>query len=394
MGRSADYTIQGFLYQFNKTILEILAAADGSLIIVEGIIEDIEVAGIDVTTAIQCKYHEAKEKYTLGALYDPLLQMMIHFHTTASDKVNYVLFAHFPNTDEITISKSDLTAALNTKNKDLAKFVAVLKDKVDLDRFLTKISIEVGPSFDDLVSKVQKQFAALGINKTDIETLWYPNALNLIGRLSVKHDVALRQIAKADFIGQLKQIKATAISHWTLSLKTRDKLLKARKNQLQTNLSINTRLRYFLLHADALDDFDNQIVLFIKSYLEKYHHKPAHVNTPVFCLDVSNDVFRAIELRLIAKDILLNDGIVAGVFNEMLFFRNPISCKDRREFALRIINWNENGQVLDKIRPDDLFVFGSGGYIGLESLDIAVEELEMRSFNDILFVMGLSNVID
>ena len=43
MGRSADYTIQGFLYQFNKTILEILAAENDQLITIEGIIEDIEI---------------------------------------------------------------------------------------------------------------------------------------------------------------------------------------------------------------------------------------------------------------------------------------------------------------------------------------------------------------
>jgi hypothetical protein len=36
MSRSADYTIQGFLYQFNKTLLEILKAQADSIITVEG----------------------------------------------------------------------------------------------------------------------------------------------------------------------------------------------------------------------------------------------------------------------------------------------------------------------------------------------------------------------
>jgi hypothetical protein len=40
MSRSADYSIQGFLYQFNKTALEILKCHDDELIVVEGVIED------------------------------------------------------------------------------------------------------------------------------------------------------------------------------------------------------------------------------------------------------------------------------------------------------------------------------------------------------------------
>lgn len=44
MSRAADYTIQGFLYQFNKTALVILGAQDDDAITLEGIVEDIEVA--------------------------------------------------------------------------------------------------------------------------------------------------------------------------------------------------------------------------------------------------------------------------------------------------------------------------------------------------------------
>ena len=59
MPRTADYTIQGFLYQFNKTMLEILRAQDDDKVTVEGIVEDIEVATPTTLTAVQCKYHEA-----------------------------------------------------------------------------------------------------------------------------------------------------------------------------------------------------------------------------------------------------------------------------------------------------------------------------------------------
>ena len=41
--RQADSTIKGYLYQFNKSILEILKAEDDDIITLEGVIEDIDI---------------------------------------------------------------------------------------------------------------------------------------------------------------------------------------------------------------------------------------------------------------------------------------------------------------------------------------------------------------
>jgi len=41
MPQAADYIIKGFLYQFNKTLLEILNSQEDSIITVEGIVEDV-----------------------------------------------------------------------------------------------------------------------------------------------------------------------------------------------------------------------------------------------------------------------------------------------------------------------------------------------------------------
>lgn len=392
MGRSADYTIQGFLYQFNKTLLEILKSNDDFVITVEGVIEDIEVASNDITQAIQCKYHETNDAYTLSAIYEPLLQMMLHFLQNSNGKVIYVLFAHFPQVTAITVTKEDITKVLASKNKNLKAYVEALQNNIDIDAFLAKFQTEVGPPFSALVSAVHEKLQALGISQPDIETLAYPNAINIIANLSIKHDAALRQITKKELLSALHQVKSTAISHWTLSLKTRKAILLARRNQLKPNLAKNSRLRYFLLHSSSLKDFDSNIVLFIKAYIDKYHCKPAHISTPTFCLNTSEETFKAIELRLVQKDILLNDGIVASVFNEALFFREPMSHRDKREFALRITRWDPHGLLLDKRKADDLFVLGEGGYAGLSTTDVNIEELATDSFNEINYMIGLSDV--
>ena len=54
MGRIADATIKGFMYQFNLSLNEILKSAD-EVIKIEGIIEEIDKINKENITAIQCK---------------------------------------------------------------------------------------------------------------------------------------------------------------------------------------------------------------------------------------------------------------------------------------------------------------------------------------------------
>ena len=100
MTRTADYTIKGFLYQFNKTILEILRADDSATVNIEGVIEDVEVVTPTTTIGIQCKYHEASSGFTTSAIFKPLLQMLVHFSSHPTDEIKDVLFAYFPRAEK------------------------------------------------------------------------------------------------------------------------------------------------------------------------------------------------------------------------------------------------------------------------------------------------------
>lgn len=401
MARTADYTIQGFQYQFNKTLLEILKAQNDSIVTVEGIIEDIEIVNGDITSAIQCKYHETNTAYTVSAIYRPLLQMMHHFHFNSGGKVSYILFAHFPGLEpnEFVVDRTALQDALTSKNKDLTSLVTALNGTIDIDAFLLKFSACLGPTYDALVVETCSLLQAAGIAAVDVETLAYPNAIHLIATLSIRHDAKQRQITRAHLLATLQQIKTTAISQWTLSLKTRKALLEARRKQLKSNLAKNARVRYFLLHGESLHEFESKVVIFINDYLDKYHFKPAHVSTPVFCLATSEEQFRAIELRLHQKGITSNGGYVANVFDENWFLREPMTGKGenggvKREFRVRILHWAKNGGVLNKRKGDDLFVLGMGGFSGLNVEDVSVEELGSESFEEIKYMIGLADVYE
>ncbi len=390
MGRSADYTIQGFLYQFNQSLAELLKAADDAVITIEGIVEDIEVASFAGTKAIQCKYHETQENYTPSILYDPLLQMMKHFKSNPDAKISYHLFAHFPNFPAVVITAAELGKALKSKNKDLKNLIADV-DGVDVNGFLETFTVTVTPKYDDLAAQNAKSLEAVGFNKSEVETLFYPNAIQIIADLSIKHDVKLRKISKKDFLEALRRIRSTAVSQWTLALKTRHKVLETRRKQLKVNLSANSRLRHVAIFPAFLEQFDNQIVLFIKSFIEKYHFKLAHTQTPLLALDVPQDVFDEIAERLIGKDVMLNLGRPVKAFVQANFFREPMVQKDRKEFVLRFIRWDEYKELTLQTKADDFFVIGDEAITGLDVKDVNLEALGAEKFDEIKYMLGISN---
>lgn len=390
MSRSADYTIQGFLYQFNQTLSELLKATDDAIISIEGIVEDIEVATFSGTKAIQCKYHETKDKYTPSILYHPLLQMMKHFKSNPNAKIQYHLFVHLPNLQAITITALELGEALKSKNKDYKDLIAEAAG-VDVDAFLKVFTATVTPKFDDLASANCRSLEAHGFSRIDIETLFYPNAIQIIADLSIKHDAKLRKISKKDFLDLLRRIKTTAVTQWTLAFKTREKILDARRRQLKGNLSTNARLRHLVIFPVLLEQFEDGIVLFIKSFIDKYHFKIAHTQTPLFALDVTQDKFDEIAERLVAKDVMPNHGRLVKTFSEAHFFREPMVQKDKKEFVLRLVRWEDYKKLTLATKADDLFILGQGDITGVDVRDVNLEIICSDKFDEIKYMMGISD---
>lgn len=402
MSKAADYTIKGFIYQFNKTIIEILSASPDSVITIEGVIEDIDIAEPHSIVAIQCKYHETKDKFTLSAIYKPLLQMMDHYHKNQSINIRYVLFSHFPDRNDansIKITKADLESAIDSKNTDYQAITARLKNNIDLDKFLAQFSSLPGPAFDDLAKSAHQLLESAGFDCDDVDVLAYPNAVSIIADLSIKHSAADRQITKTEFVEKLKSIRKTTVSRWTMALKSKKRILEERKKQLKSNLDQNTRLRHVLVNSTSFPDYATGIVLFINDFLDKYHFKPAHISTPVFCLNTTESDLKDVHRRLVAKGVIATDGFEAGVFHEDRFFRDPLIKKERggkivREFSLRLLRWEENGPLLSKHKCDDLYVVGELSLDSLDLSDINIEKLGADTLQEIKYLMGVSNVYE
>jgi hypothetical protein len=184
-----------------------------------------------------------------------------------------------------------------------------------------------------------------------------------------------------------------------MALRTRKQLLDARRVQLKTHLDKNSRLRYFVVDAKNLDDYEDEIVLFICDYLDKYHFKPAHISTPVLCFCTSKEDFRNIQHRLFTKGIISTDGYIGECFEEAYFFRDPFTSKGagglvKREFSLRILRWEDHGEVLNNRKCDDLFIIGEPSCSPINTKDVNVEHLAPTSLKEVKYVIGVSNACE
>jgi hypothetical protein len=396
MSRTADYTIQGFLYQFNKTLLEILNAPDDAVITIEGI-EDIDVSTPSMHTAIQCKYHETKRSFTASDIYKPLLQMMHHFYQYPDKNINYILFAHFPgecNKSALPVNKETLEESLRSKSPKFTRYINDLKGNIDLDAFLTKFSAPIGSSFDTLIQEVYAALQSSGFLETDIETLIYPNAIHTIASLSIKHVVSAREITKKQLLDSLRDVRKIAISCWTLALKTRKQILEAKRKELKSNLDKNSRRRYFVVNPDfSGDNFASEIVIFVEEYCAKYHFKPTHVEPPLFCLKTTEQIFRDVQSRLYKKGIVSTDGYFGDNFFEDHFLRKFKYSNRGSEFSIRLLRWR-NLETINRYKGDDIFILGSGHYNDWDSNDVNIEVLGSQSIKEIKYILGISYVYE
>jgi len=90
---------------------------------------------------------------------------------------------------------------------------------------------------------------------------------------------------------------------------------------------------------------------------------------------------------------------VGTQFEESFFFREPLSArgtggKIQREFALRILSWNDQGKILNGRKCDDLFVIGEPDCAALDTGDVNVERLAGTTIKELKYVMGVSNVYE
>jgi len=218
--RSAAATIAGYLYQFDKTIIQLLGADENQEISIEGI-EDIDIESPnEIKNAIQVKYHAGKD-YNLSAIAKPVRQMLQHFKRVQQGEeyaTKYTLYAHFrSNTDNLKVDgngklipqsenettldflKKELLTTSSKKKckKEYWKADPNLDDDIELDdnqlnEFIEQLSINIkAKNIEEQLETVLTTLVEKIDNCRDTkeaEEFYYNNALKVVFHKAKERD--------------------------------------------------------------------------------------------------------------------------------------------------------------------------------------------------------------
>lgn len=242
ISRSADASIAGYLYQFDKSILEILKAPDASTVVLEGY-EDVDLRSPGPLVAIQCKYHQSG-KFSLKKIRDPLRAMLKTFDE--GHKFQYRLYGHYGQQEDGIPKRLNLdelrTALTKEGTKGTVRYYESFSTST-LEGFLESFEIVDGPSLSDQRDAVLAELRnALGGSDDDAGDLHYPNAVSMVLDIAASPSETARTVQRAAFIEALDRRK-DLFSRWHREFLGTDRYLKSVERRIKSLDLIKSTLR-------------------------------------------------------------------------------------------------------------------------------------------------------
>lgn len=423
--RSAEDTIAGYYYQFDKTILEVLLQENNdTLITIEGI-EDIDIENINgETTFIQCKYH-SKTRYTPSTIKKPIQLLLREYNKSlkaGNGGIDFILYAHFKENQQELNSKLENGIL---KHDELAFFKEDLlsgtKDKIDyaiheelnltdeqLIAFIDSLKIDINAKDIDKQGKeVFKIIKETFNNCSNTEAeFYYNNALKIIFSLAIKTD-GERQISKKDFIQSIDK-KKFLFNKWYAHLKGKKQYLEYIKWKLKKSRALITnKHKYLFIGEEFLENISSELTFerLVKNIIDEYFKEGKSFSTKskvwTIVLDCDNDKFSEYKKSLYRNFHIKPWGrsTTAG-FDIKFFNEDPVintNKNDRiskKSFDIKLITFDDFKQHQNKINKIDSVLFFSNKdykeFFELEtkdklpfSLSIIEKDNKINSLDDI-----------
>jgi len=211
--RTAIDTIKGYFYQFDLSILSLLALKGGDESIDVECIEDIDIRTATEVTAVQCKYY-SKTEYNHSVIKDAVMYMLSHFKDVKAGtkpRIKYILRGHYSSGQEklvlpinIAFLKDNFLTYTSKGVKYLHHDDLGLTDP-DLVDFLTLLTIDIhaeefDKQFNRLIGLLKIEFKC---SEFSAEHFYYNNALRVLKRLSISSDPAARSLTRNNFINEI-----------------------------------------------------------------------------------------------------------------------------------------------------------------------------------------------
>ena len=317
--RSAHHSIAGYAYQFDKSLIEILGAAEGVTVTLEGI-EDIDVG----EESIQCKYYSS-QTYAPSRIRSALFQFLAHYAGSSSRNFVYTLYAHFNqgvmpaafSLSEFRLHFGDYHRGLSLTDDDLSKFLA------------DHLRCIAARAFDEQrVDALNALRGFFSCTRHEAEDYFYANGLHEIIRLSRQPSVEARSITRAQFGAAINK-KCRLFSLWLFQLKgERDYLKHVRKGLNSMNALSPSKDKHFLLTQAFAErsgiDGMSDLCSFLVDRFYQLQRALRDAVPPTVIVEGRDDHIIKLKRAVLANKVPINDGFEHIAFQPDFFDASPV----------------------------------------------------------------------
>ncbi len=351
----AYYAIKGFIYQFDKTILEILNQTDNNALVKIEQEQDLEYENY----VVQVKYYETvyTKPQQKQKIKDATLKLMTDF---ALDEIKqYCLFVYFNGEDKKIIKYSSVSELDKLLGKESRMFHSSFKE-----RFIKKYSLVYAANFqkqfNNVVNKIQSEY-----NCKEDAFIYHAIIRNHLFNLitdNPKTNYTQRQCNKKTIKNIVNQTKSKIIHSAYAEYLGEVKYAKFLKKQLSNvNYTYNN---YIFLGNNITEKSTFSFSNLNKNIAYKYFNFKNLSKAKPFTIIIDKPQNELLEIKkkLIRLNIKFNDGYESfGVFSEQIFKENPLiqTSKSRKtSFSVRIISFETFQDIKNINLPDMIYIFG------------------------------------
>lgn len=336
--RDAYGAIQGYLYQFEMTALEIFNCGETAVARIEGL-EDLDKLENGDLTAIQIKYWESKKTFTNKAIAEPLYEMFQSFVDDRSLK--FQLYVYFSNSGSIKkrLTQSDVADSFTSQ---------LVAEKVDprfvflYDEFSKAVTIIPGPSLQEQRKELARAISSeIKCDEDEAQVLHLPRIVHYINGIACRSNDKERLINRQDLV-ELLGIREFYYFKWHAEYVDHEKLL-IQATRLLRNANFKRPDRRKTIGIRIGEGELLQAVELIKTLTDKHRDQSSLITKlpwTVVVDDGDSDACFRLKQRLLEKtNVRFNDGFESILFSADRFIDSPVISTQRGGSLIRTMSF-------------------------------------------------------
>jgi hypothetical protein len=270
--RDATATIQGYMFQFDSTILSLCALPDSAVLDIEGI-EDFDITTSDISDLFQCKYYEAT-RLTPAIIRDAILPMIkgyLKLRDQDRHGRRFHLYGYFKNSTpgESSLTLDKLKGVLVRRETrttragkqyvtvDIQQEICATDD--ELTAFAKQLTIHITGKADHHRRETIEALRRLcGVTPVEAELYVYPTARTLISTMACEPSQLNRRLSRDAFVEQISPSKAL-FNHWSLRERGERAYCSDMRREYFSERNVDAMQRVFIV--DATLQFNDGVLL-------------------------------------------------------------------------------------------------------------------------------------